>query len=103
MEITHSLLMRLKENERIAQKFNEIEISILTILNFQDFLEKLLCAIRDKFSIDYNWISIIEDSDIARQLSEIKDSELLRELPLPLYQKSCFLRDEEQSKAIAGK
>ena len=78
MEIPHSLLMRLKENERIAQKFNEIEISILTILNFQDFLEKLLCAIRDKFSIDYNWISIIEDSDIARQLHDIQDSELLR-------------------------
>ncbi|MBA3011355.1 MAG: sensor domain-containing diguanylate cyclase [Desulfobacula sp.] len=78
MEIPHSLLRRLKENDRIARKFNEIEMSILTILNFQDFLEKLLTAIRDNFSIDHIWFSIIKESDIARQLSEIKDSELLK-------------------------
>jgi predicted signal transduction protein with EAL and GGDEF domain len=78
MEIPHSLLLRLQENEKIAQKFNEIEISILTILNFQDFLEKLLCEIRDKFSIGYIWISIIQESDIAKQLRDIQNSELLR-------------------------
>ncbi len=78
MEIPGSLLKRLKENEQIAQKFNEIEISILTILNFQDFLERLLFEISDKFSIDYIWISIIEESAIAKQLHDIQDSELLR-------------------------
>jgi len=78
MEIPHALLLRLKENEKIAKKFNEIEISILTILNFQDFLERLLFEIRNKFSIDYIWISIIEESDIAKQLHDIQDSELLR-------------------------
>lgn len=78
MEIPGSLLKRLKENEQIAQKFNEIEISILTILNFQDFLERLLFEISDKFSIDYIWISIIEESSIAKQLHDIQDSELLR-------------------------
>jgi diguanylate cyclase (GGDEF)-like protein len=78
MEIPHALVLRLKENEKIAQKFNEIEISILTILNFQDFLERLLFEIRDKFSIGYIWISVIEESDIAKQLHDIQDSELLR-------------------------
>ena len=78
MEIPHSLLIRLKENEKIAQKFNEIEISILTILNFQDFLERLLFEISDKFSIGYIWISIIQESSIAKQLHDIHDSELLR-------------------------
>lgn len=78
MEIPHSLLIRLKENEKIAQKFNEIEISILTILNFQDFLERLLFEISDKFSIGYIWISIIQESSIAKQLHDIQDSELLR-------------------------
>jgi len=78
MEIPQSLLMRLKENEAIATKFNEIEISILTILNFQDFFEKLLCEISDKFSIPHIWISIIKESSIAVQLNDIKDSELLR-------------------------
>lgn len=78
MEIPHSLVLRLKENENTARKFNEIEISILTILNFQDFLERLLFEIRDKFSIGYIWISVIEESDIAKQLHDIQDSELLR-------------------------
>jgi diguanylate cyclase (GGDEF)-like protein len=78
MEIPHSLLLRLKENEKIAKKFNEIEISILSILNFQDFLERLLFEIRDKFYIDYIWISIIQESDIAKQLNDIQNSELLR-------------------------
>jgi len=78
MEIPHSLIQRLEENEKIARKFNEIEISILTILNFQDFLERLLFEIRDKFSIGYIWISIIEESAIAKQLHDIQDSELLR-------------------------
>jgi len=78
MEIPHSLLMRLKENEKIARKFNEIEISILTILNFQDFLERLLFEISNKFSIDYIWISIIEETTIAKQLHDIQDSKLLK-------------------------
>ena len=78
MEIPHALLLRLKENENIARKFNEIEISILTILNFQDFLERLLFEIGDKFSIGHIWISIIEESAIAKQLHDIQDSELLR-------------------------
>lgn len=78
MEIPQSLLVRLKENEKIAKKFNEIEISILTILNFQDFFERLLYEISDKFSIPHIWISIIKESSIAKQLNDIRDSELLR-------------------------
>jgi diguanylate cyclase (GGDEF)-like protein len=78
MEIPYPLLMRLNENEKIAQKFHEIEISILTILNFQDFLERLLFEIGDKFSIDHIWISIIQESSIAKHLHDIQDSELLR-------------------------
>jgi diguanylate cyclase (GGDEF)-like protein len=78
MEIPHSLLLRLQENEKIGQKFNEIEMSILTILNYQDFLERLLFEIKDKFSIGHIWISIIQESSIAKQLHEIQDSELLK-------------------------
>jgi diguanylate cyclase (GGDEF)-like protein len=77
MKIPHSLLARLKENEAVAQKFNEIEISILTILNFQDFFEKLLFEISDKFSIPHIWISIIKERSIAKQLQDIQDSKLL--------------------------
>ena len=53
MEIPKALLDRLKENEEIARKFNEIEVSILSILNFHDFFDRLLSEISDKFSIPY--------------------------------------------------
>ncbi len=77
MTIPKSLLDRMKHNEIIARKFHEIEISILTILNFQDFIEKLLFEISSKFSISYTWISIIEESSISKYFHDIQGSELL--------------------------
>ena len=77
MEIPQHILERLKRNEEIAEKFNEIEVSILTILNFQDFLERLLSEISTKFAIPYTWISIIDDSPIAKQLHTLNNSKLL--------------------------
>ena len=78
MEIPKALIERLKKNEEIAQKFNEIEISILSILDFHDFFERLLCEISDKFSIPYIWISIIQESKIAKQLQDSPEIERLR-------------------------
>jgi len=78
MEIPKALIDRLKKNQEIANKFTEIEISILSILNFNDFFERLLCEISDKFSIPHIWISIIRESRIAEQLKESNESELLK-------------------------
>jgi len=78
MSIPKSILERLKKNEITARKFHEIEISILTILNFQDFIEKLLFEISSKFSVPYTWLSIIEESSISKYLHNIKNSKLLR-------------------------
>ena len=78
MAIPNSVLERLKNNEIIARKFHEIEISILTILNFQDFIEKLLFEISSKFSVPYTWLSIIEESSISKYLQNIQNSKLLR-------------------------
>lgn len=77
MPIPKSLFERLKHNEIVTRRFNEIENSILTILNFQDFIEKLLSEISNKFSVPYTWLSIIEESKISRYLHGIKNSELL--------------------------
>ena len=65
------LLETLKINEEIAQKFFEIEISILAILNFRDLFEKLLTEIREKFGVPYVWISMIDQSMVLPQLSNI--------------------------------
>ncbi len=78
MEIPPHMMELLKENEEIAEKFNEIEISILNILNFQDFLEKLLFEIGDKFSLPYIWICIITESPLAAQLKNLDNSALLK-------------------------
>ena len=96
MEIPHSLLLRLQENEKIGKKFNEIEMSILTILNYQDFLERLLFEIKDKFSIGHIWISLIKESPIAKQLHDIQDSELLK-TSTAFVPKKTFLAVTENS------
>ena len=91
MTIPHSVLERLKNNEITARKFHEIEISILTILNFQDFIEKLLFEISSKFSVSYTWLSIIDESGISKYLQNIQDSTLLR-------RSTTFLSKEQFSK-----
>ncbi len=78
MTIPKSILERLKHNEIVARKFHEIEISILTILNFQDFVEKLLVEISTKFSVPYTWFSIIDESRISEYILNIQNSELLK-------------------------
>lgn len=77
MTIPKSLIDRVRHNEIVARKFHEIEISILTILNFQDFIEKLLSEISLKFSVPYSWVSIIEESSISKYFRNIEDSQLL--------------------------
>ena len=88
MEIPKALLARLKQNEEIAKKFNEIEVSILSILNFHDFFDRLLCEISDKFSIPYIWISMIQESAIARQLKSSKESQRLTSATVFVPQKT---------------
>jgi len=78
MTIPSTLIDRLKQNEIIARKFHEIEISILGILNFQDFIEKLLFEINSKFSVPYTWLAIIKESNITKYLHNISNSELLK-------------------------
>jgi len=69
----------LKRNHEIAEKFFEIEASIVSILNFKDFLEKLLTEIRDKRDIPYVWISLIAKSDIAEMIQQSATAEVLAE------------------------
>lgn len=84
------LLDTLELNEEIARKFFEVEVSILSILNFKDFFERLLVEIREKFLIPYVWISFIEESESARQIRLIAASELLSQR-LSLIEESAFL------------
>lgn len=73
------IIETLEKNQEISQKFFEIETSILSILNFKDFLEKLLMEIQNKRQIPYVWISLIGDSDIADMAQKSASSEIIAE------------------------
>ncbi len=96
MNIPESILQILEENQRSSQKFNKIENSILSILNFKDFFENLLTMIGKIFHVPYVWISIIEESCLAQQVQAIHNSELLKS-------KTGFIPLEKFRKITAGR
>lgn len=71
------ILQRLKENEEIYRKFNQLEASIISILNFRDFFEKLLTEMMTIFHIPYVWISVIKESHLANLMHSIRDSHII--------------------------
>jgi diguanylate cyclase (GGDEF)-like protein len=81
----------LKRYHEIAEKFFEVETSILSILNFKDFLEKLLTEIHDKRDIPYVWISLIAKSDVADMIQKSATSEILANR-VNLIDKDVFLK-----------
>ncbi len=78
MDILESIKLRLKQNEDTARKFHEIEISILSVLNFQDLCESLLTKVSNIFDIPLVWLSIIEDNPIAEYIKSIDNSDILK-------------------------
>ena len=86
-----SILERIRENEEIARKFFEIEVSILSILDFQGLFERLLSEIREKFGIPCVWISMIDRSEISDLIQRLPFSKDLKER-LNLIDRKTFLR-----------
>ena len=74
-----SVLARIRDNEEIARKFHEIEVSILSILDFRGLFERLLSEIRDKFGIPCVWISLVERSEISEFIQPLASSKDLKE------------------------
>jgi diguanylate cyclase (GGDEF)-like protein len=91
-----SILERVRENEAIARKFFEIEVSILSILDFQGLFERLLSEIREKFGIPCVWISLIDRSEISDLIQSLPFSKDLKER-LNLIDRKTFLRLTDNS------
>jgi diguanylate cyclase (GGDEF)-like protein len=85
------IIETLNQNQELAEKFFEIETSILSILNFKDFLERLLTEIQDKMEIPYVWIALIEESDFAEMLQKSATSEIVKERT-SLIERTIFLK-----------
>jgi len=49
MSMIEGIIESFYQNQVIAQEFVEIETSVLSILNFKDFLERLLTEIQKKW------------------------------------------------------
>ena len=73
------VLERLQYNEEISQRFFEVEISILSTLNFKDFFERLLTEIKEKFDIPYVWLSLIGQNDVVPLIGELTSSQIIKE------------------------
>ena len=68
------LIKRFQENEETAQKFFEVELSVLSTLNFHDFFEKLLSNIMDKFSVSLVWVTLIQTSSAVKLIQRTDKS-----------------------------
>ncbi|MEQ8153204.1 MAG: sensor domain-containing diguanylate cyclase, partial [Smithellaceae bacterium] len=91
MKDMEKIIETLGKNQEIAQKFFEIETSVLSILNFKDFLEKLLTEIQNKLDIPYVWISLINGSDAADMIRRSAPSKILKERTNPI-DREVFLK-----------
>lgn len=79
MDDIEAILKRLEHNEAIERKFFEVEVTVLSVLNFKDLFEKLLTEIREKFAIPYVWITLTEEDDLAPLVPLLFDSAVVRQ------------------------
>jgi len=85
----HKIIDLVHKNEEITRKFNEIEVKILSILDFKSLFEVLLSEIKRQFKIPYAWISLVDTSEAAHLIRSIKSSEILRDC-LKIVEKRAF-------------
>lgn len=77
----NALMERLRENDRIAQQFFELQASVLAIHNFRDFFDRLLKGIEERFKVPYVWVSLITSGRVTRLIKTfIASEDFLRHL-----------------------
>jgi diguanylate cyclase (GGDEF)-like protein len=84
------MLRNLSDNEEIAKRLFEIEVSILSIGNLKDLLEKLLLSIEEKFGIPHLWISLVHENEVSQLIEALESSEVLKQR-YNLVDRSLFL------------
>ena len=71
MHDNDEMLRNLSDNEEIAKKLFEVEVSILSTGNFKDLFEKLLLSIEEKFGIPHLWISLVEETEVSHLIEAL--------------------------------
>lgn len=77
MNDIEKILERVKRNEEIERKFFEVEVRILSILNFKDLFENLLTEIRKTFDIPYVWLTLMQENHLAHLIRQLGTSGML--------------------------
>ncbi len=90
MDNINEIIKNFHQNEEISRKFFDIEVRILTILNFKDLFERLLTDITEIFAIPYVWISLVDDNELIPFIKELYTSEIITQR-LNIISKSIFL------------
>ncbi|SHJ11263.1 diguanylate cyclase (GGDEF) domain-containing protein [Malonomonas rubra DSM 5091] len=73
-----TLIERVHEIERVAEKYHLLETRILGVLNFRDFFQVLHEQIGDIFGVPHVWFSLIRDEEAAAPLQRAALSSKLR-------------------------
>lgn len=60
------LIERFRDNEEVARKFFEVEMGVLSTLNFHDFFDKLLSNIMEKFGVGFVWVTLIDRGKVVK-------------------------------------
>jgi len=89
MQDFDAILERLERNEEIARIFFEIEVEILSALNFPDLFETLLTSIKEKFRIPFVWVTLI-DEEAAYLIRELTSSDSIKKR-LNLLDRKAFI------------
>lgn len=84
------LIQRFRENEEIACKFFEVEMSVLSTLNFHDFFDKLLSKIMEKFSVGYVWVTLIQTSKAVKLIQTYASTSAIPEKHLNVIDRRKF-------------
>jgi hypothetical protein len=90
------MIRRLRETERLQQKFHALETRILSILNLQDFFEILLTEMGRIFSVPFVWLSVIKKSMLADLINPLIESRIIIE-------RTRFLDKREFDRIFYGK
>jgi len=87
MSELEQLIKNARDNEIIARNLFEIEAEIMNITQCSDFFEQLIKMVRDKFSIEYAWVTMADipaNQHFIDSLAQIDSEE-------PFYKKVAMI------------
>ena len=86
------ILKQMRDDEDNHQKFARTEATILSVYTLKDFFNLLLPELKRAFQIPYIWITLIDDTPVARLARQALQKEAISESP---EGQIAFIRNED--------